>query len=191
MRLIRSAVHGRPMTRDDRGVYRMSWADYQEAVCRIFETVSEKCPVDDMVVCAIPRGGYVLGTHLSNLFESDMVSLPESALVGRKRIGGRGRHLLICDDIVDTGAVYEKITAYCRAIDCRYTVAAVASRTEAPDIIYGRRIQQDTEWVVFPWERRDDGLVVSAKQSSTGGPRELGGAPLYTAVRPGSPRGSG
>ena len=179
------------MVRDGHGVYRMSWADYQEAVCRICEMVAEKCPVDNMVVCAIPRGGYVLGAHLSNLFESDMVSLPESALVDRKWMDDRGRHLLICDDIVDTGAVYEKITAYCRAMDCRYTVVTVASRTEACDIIYGRRIRQDTEWVVFPWERWDDGLAASTKQSRTGGPRGRNGAPLYTAVRSGSSRKTG
>lgn len=179
------------MVRDGHGVYRMSWADYQEAVCRICEMVAEKCPVDNMMVCAIPRGGYVLGTHLSNLFESDMVSLPESALVDRKRMDYEGRHLLICDDIVDTGAVYEKITAYCRTMDCRYTVVTVASRTEACDIIYGRRIRQDTEWVVFPWESRDDGLVASTKQSRTGGLRGRNGAPLYTAVCSGSSRKNG
>ena len=143
------------MTPDVRRTYRMSWADYQEAVCRICETLEEKFPVDDMVVCAIPRGGYVLGAHLSNLFKSEMVSLPESAITGQKRMDCRGRHLLICDDIVDTGTMYEKATAYCRAAECPYAVAAVASRMEAPDIIYGRRIRQDTEWVVFPWESLD------------------------------------
>lgn len=143
------------MTRDDCGMkYRMSWADYQEAVCRIYDGVIEKCPVDNMVVCAIPRGGYVLGTHMSNLFESDMVSLAASVITDRGRVDDGDRHLLICEDIVDTGATYEKVTAYCRAVDCRYTVATVASRIEAPDIIHGRRIHPDTEWVVFPWERR-------------------------------------
>ena len=182
-----SVVHGRPLVRDSRGVYCMSWADYQEAVCRICKTVAEKCPVDNMVVCAIPRGGYVLGTHLSNLFESDMVSLPESALIDRKRIDRGGRYLLMCDDIVDTGEVYEKITAYCSAVKCQYMVVAVASRTEASDIIYGRRIRQDTKWVVFPWERRDDGLAAYIKRT---GPRGRNGEPLDTAVGSGSSRKS-
>jgi hypoxanthine phosphoribosyltransferase len=132
---------------------RVSWDEIGLYIPRLKKSIDEDgCRVFDAVV-AIRRGGIVPGLALSHYyrlpliiidaFDFDPCDLP--------------RRLLVVDDVIDTGMVYEEVfkklfytTPGNRLRYCLF--AALFGKPWAPK--YNIIIAEETaDWIVMPWEQ--------------------------------------
>jgi xanthine phosphoribosyltransferase len=99
-------------------------------------------------VYGIPRGGCIVATILSHRLDVPYIT---SLNLAR---GGNG--LLIVDDIADTGGTIRRLkTAYDTATYA--TLDYNPSSVVEPD--YWVNTKDDSDWIVYPWERRDSETV--------------------------------
>jgi len=102
-----------------------------------------------------PRGGLPIAVHLSHLMNLPLI-VTEDDLVAELYCTS-GCHVLIVDDITDTGRSLIRLSDLLRALDVPFTTACLYHKPRSsfePDI-WLRRISNDN-WIVFPWEHRDE-----------------------------------
>jgi len=93
-------------------------------------------------IYAIPRGGLILGVHLSHTLNLPLLTddIDEGTLT---------EDTLIVDDICDTGKTLIPYTGNTRVS----LVAKPKGLNMIKDLIYDMKVNDDV-WVHFPWEKR-------------------------------------
>lgn len=141
----------------------ITWDNFDSAANTLIKKIVDQDIRIDYIA-AIARGGLVPGVYLSHNLDLPLhvISWSTRDQPFNKRaplISGdlsAGSHILLLDDINDTGRTFEEIIKYC---DKSYpyagklVVASVYQRynTNRPSDVYGCSIESD-DWVVFPWE---------------------------------------
>ena len=102
-----------------------------------------------------PRGGLPLSVHLSHTLNLPLI-VTEDDMVAELYCTD-GCHVLIVDDIADSGRSFTRIADLLHALNVPFTTACLFYKPQSifePDI-WLRTIPND-RWVVFPWEDRNE-----------------------------------
>jgi len=103
--------------------------------------------ISDYIV-GVTRGGLVPAVALSNRFKKPLVVIDPFEFKVEDLPSG---HLLIVDDVFDTGKVLKEIEG--KIIKERiYTLAALVSKPWAPKGSNIVTVCETTDWICFPWE---------------------------------------
>jgi len=123
-----------------------------EQFARLIKSIHllQEIPCD--VIYAIPRGGLPVATHISHSLDLEIITeLP--AFYTKFPF----RHILVVDDIIDTGRVMSSEIKPMDTFKIRYTTASLFYKPRSvykPDI-YTIKAKND-DWIVFPWEEKDE-----------------------------------
>lgn len=139
----------------------ITWLEFEELVQQIAADVGQK-PVDCIV--GLTRGGLVPAVHLSHMFNAPLYTINVSLRDGKtgkdnfdwRELQGF-KHILIVDDINDSGATFNYVLNQCylNLVDKPKTAALLSKRSSAFEVTYaGEHINKEKEndWIVFPWE---------------------------------------
>ncbi|OJX81781.1 xanthine phosphoribosyltransferase [Magnetospirillum sp. 64-120] len=134
----------------------LSWQDMHRDACTLAAILREKGPFHGIV--AVARGGLVPAAILAReldikLVETVCISSYDDRSQGEmeilKTLAEDGRHWLVVDDLVDSGATAKVVRAMLP--DCHYATLYAKPEGEALCDTHVARLEQDV-WLVFPWE---------------------------------------
>ena len=134
----------------------LSWQDMHRDACALAELLRDKGPFHGIV--AVARGGLVPAAILAReldikLVETVCISSYDDRSQGEmeilKTLAEDGRHWLVVDDLVDSGATAKVVRAMLP--DCHYATLYAKPEGEALCDTHVARLEQDV-WLVFPWE---------------------------------------
>lgn len=145
----------------------LSWVDV-DSYCDNIHTQLANVNIDKII--AVGRGGYVPGVILSNrmncrnvtsmITKSYTDSNEQTSLhITQEPVLGECKHILVVDDIVDSGVTFKYIHKYlsekCAANMPKITFAALVYKPnkEFNIDVFGA-MADNTDWIVFPWECR-------------------------------------
>ena len=110
-----------------------SWKEFDDDIKKIVEQVRY---LGVKNIYAIPRGGLILGVHLSHILKLPLADTPYG-------------NVLVVDDISDTG---ETLLQWGKKTHASIATLYWKSGTKTlPD--YTVRSYYPNEWIVFPWEK--------------------------------------
>lgn len=101
-------------------------------------------------VHGLPRGGLPIAVHVSHHLDIPLV-ISINQFIQEYKNG----HLLVVDDIIDTGKTYERFLEITTINSVEFTFASLFYKPRSsytPDIY----IKETTSWIVFPWETIDE-----------------------------------
>ncbi|MBR9972604.1 xanthine phosphoribosyltransferase [Magnetospirillum sulfuroxidans] len=134
----------------------LSWQDMHRDACSLAELLRGKGPFDGIV--AIARGGLVPAAIVAQeldikLVETVCISSYDSQTQGDMRImktlAEEGKHWLVIDDLVDSGATAKVVRAMLPG--CHY--ATLYAKPEGRGLVDTSVAQLAQHvWLVFPWE---------------------------------------
>ena len=151
-----------------------TWDQIDQGCSRIVSEVHRRLEseIEPTLIVGLARGGLVPAVRISHLFRhTPMISINYSAKTGRGDnkqadnilIPGdntkadhapRGSHVLIVDDIADSGNTLKEVADSYLAHGCIVTTAVLYSKDGSvitPDIVW-QQIPEDAPWIIFPWE---------------------------------------
>ena len=126
-----------------------SWDDVEKGV----EKIVSKTPSIDYVV-GIPRGGLVLAVMISHRLNVKHLTIDHLEKLEEQGLELNKKRILIVDDISDSGQTlkrYKKDGYLTATLDVRNTTITT------PDIFCCWL--DNTDWVVYPWERKDSKTI--------------------------------
>lgn len=125
-------------------IINFSWQEFNEAADIIASEIRAKGLLNKFThIYGIPRGGLPLAVALSHRLNKFVTT--DSINVFRLH----GRHMLVVDDISDTGKTLKEIDPELSA-----TIHMVADTTFRPTINVFTKNKED--WIVYPWEGKKD-----------------------------------
>lgn len=140
----------------------ISWKIYHEDAQKLAATILDHSPVIDQIV-AISRGGLTLGHLLSDFLRipistitiqsySDIQTSGEVSLTAKLQNSIRGKHILLVDDVSDSGKTLRRAVKYLnRAGAAKVTTVTMFYKPHSvyrPDYFAKRT----TRWILFPYE---------------------------------------
>ncbi|MGE4279169.1 MAG: xanthine phosphoribosyltransferase [Magnetospirillum sp.] len=134
----------------------LSWQDMHRDACTLAALLRDKAPFHGIV--AVARGGLVPAAILAReldikLVETVCISSYDDRSQGEmeilKTLAEDGKHWLVVDDLVDSGATAKVVRAMLP--DCHYATLYAKPEGEALCDTYLSRLEQHV-WLVFPWE---------------------------------------
>jgi hypoxanthine phosphoribosyltransferase len=117
-------------------------------------------------VVGLARGGLIPATIISYVLDAPLLSYGISSYKGSKKSDNfhinqtfnlidlpRNAHLLVVDDICDTGDTMQHITQKLALASIRHTTACIYTKEKHTKWLqhYGV-VVPDNKWIVFPWE---------------------------------------
>ena len=123
-------------------VLEFTWEEFDEAIEQMVVAVKEFDQIEIDAVYGIPRGGLMLGVALSHALEIPLV--PSLVFYEGKR-----EHLLIVDDISDTGKTLDRLNPLVESC-LFYTLHYDKNSIFKPDFYYG---SNEGYWIKYPWEK--------------------------------------
>lgn len=126
-----------------------TWEDVEVGVQKIIS----KLPEVDYVV-GIPRGGLILAVMISHRLDIKHMTIDHLEKLEEDGFDMIKKRILIVDDISDSGQTlkrYKKAGYTTATLDVRNTTITV------PDIFHVWL--ESTDWVVYPWERKDSKTI--------------------------------
>lgn len=114
-----------------------SWQDFHDDVQRLVKLLTENLYFHKYdFVAGVPRGGNILASTLSLALHRPQISIDQI----------NGKSVLICDDIVDSGATRNRFAGY--------DFLCIHYRPDQKNnITYG--LTSTEKWVVYPWETEE------------------------------------
>lgn len=156
----------------------VTWKEYATLTRKLAATVlSGKTPVDTIV--AIARGGLTLGHLLSDHLRipvsticiqsyTDVQTQGEVVLTEGLHTPIRGKHVLLVDDVSDSGKTFQRATSYLKHLGPKEisTLAMFFKPRSAfrPDY-YARHTNR---WILFPYEPTEMILLLTKQMSGDG-----------------------
>ncbi len=156
----------------------VTWNEYHTLAQKLAATIlSHDKPFDEIV--AISRGGLTLGHLLSDLLRipistiaiqsyTDIQKRGEVTITGKLQRSIRGKHILLIDDVSDTGTTYKRATRYLRRCGPK-SITTVAMffkphSTFRPDFF----ARQTRKWILFPYEPTEMILLITQQMQKEG-----------------------
>ena len=125
-------------------VVNFSWAEFNDAADAIADEIRAQGLLKNFThIYGIPRGGLPLAVALSHRLDKFVTT--DSINVFRLH----GRHMLVVDDISDTGKTLKEIDPNLSA-----TIHMVEDTAFCPTIYVCLKNKED--WIVYPWEGKKD-----------------------------------
>ena len=117
-------------------------------------------------VVGLARGGLIPATIISYTLDTPLLSYGISSYKGSKKTDNfhinqalnlidlpRNAHLLVVDDICDTGDTIKHITQKLALANIKYTTACICTKEKHKKWLdYYGLVVTDNKWIVFPWE---------------------------------------
>ena len=123
--------------------FELRWEDIEEAVKHLADFLKEQ---DIRYVVGIPRGGLIPAVMISHQSGIPLTTLDKLEVLE----GISKEQVAIVDDISDSGIT---LTPF---ITQGYTVVTLCHKFTCPIEVSNFKFQvQETDWVLFPWERKD------------------------------------
>lgn len=145
----------------------LSWAYVDSSCIRLSQQLCDR-NIDKII--AVGRGGYIPGVILSNLLNCKNVTVmtvksyddnnqQTSLNITQEPVIDKCDHILVIDDIVDSGKTFAAIKNYLvgkyAAInpDVKITFACIVYKPNElfNDVVFATRFEK-ADWIVFPWE---------------------------------------
>jgi hypoxanthine phosphoribosyltransferase len=149
----------------------LAWDTYQTLAQKLAAAIlDQKTPVDQIV--AISRGGLTLGHLLSDYLQvpisivgfQSYTNFNEQGTVKileKLQIPLRGKHILIADDVADTGKTFTHALKYIGRFKPKsVTTAAMFYKPHSvfrPDYFAG----QTSKWIIFPHDLIETAILIS------------------------------
>jgi hypoxanthine phosphoribosyltransferase len=122
--------------------FELRWEDIEEAVIHLASFLKEQ---DVKYVVGVPRGGLIPAVMISHQSGIPLTTLDKLEVLGISK-----EQVAIVDDISDSGVTLALF------ITQGYTVVTLCHKFTCPIEVSNFKYQvQETDWVVFPWERKD------------------------------------
>jgi len=117
----------------------LEWSD----VFRLLDKIHKQVDGKVTFVTGIPRGGTILAILYSHRYGVEYLHKPTNYF----------KNTLILDDISDTGHTLKEFSKryYNLLTACLYHKEGSIKQPH----FYGEYLKKDSNWIVFPWERRD------------------------------------
>ena len=145
----------------------IEWDMIDQAIERIGTRIRTDGFRPDCIVCIL-KGGMVPARLLSDFFGSIEIfpilarAYDKTQPLGRVDLvpfGGNieGRHVLLVDDIYDTGLTLQAVSAHLlthRPLELRAATVHYKRTAQPPPPYYAFECAAD-EWIVYPWERHE------------------------------------
>jgi len=156
----------------------ISWDDYHTTAQKLAATILDHSePIDKIV--AISRGGLTLGHLLSDFLRTpistmtiqsytDIQTHGEIRITERLRTRIRGKHILLVDDVSDSGKTLVRATKYLKHLSpekiTSCTMFYKPRSVYRPDYF----ARQTTKWILFPYEPTEMILLISKQLQNEG-----------------------
>jgi len=156
----------------------VSWNDYHSLSQKIAATILGSQPRVDEIV-AISRGGLTFGHLLSDLLRVPIATITiqsyidiqtqgEVKITARLQTSIKGKHVLLVDDVSDTGKTLKRAVTYLH----RLSPASVATATifYKPHSVFRPDFfaQQTTKWILFPYEPTEMIILITKQMVAEG-----------------------
>jgi len=149
----------------------LSWTDYHDNALQLADCIlSAKKPLDKII--AISRGGLTLGHLLTDFLKipiatftiqsyTDIQSHGESVITEPLKTNIRGKHVLLVDDVADSGKTLQRAIKYL----ARFHPASVFVSTMffKPRSVFkpDYYVATTTNWILFPYEPTEMILLIT------------------------------
>lgn len=156
----------------------VSWKDYHEQTQHLASAIlGNKLPIDEIV--AISRGGLTLGHLLSDMLRipiwtisiqsyTDIQQQGEVKITGKLNTSIRDKHILLVDDVSDTGTTIKRAISYLK----RFKPKKITTLTlyYKPHSIYRPDFfaKQTSDWILFPYEPIESIVLISRQLEKKG-----------------------
>lgn len=156
----------------------ISWKTYHEDAQKLAATILDHSPAIDQIV-AISRGGLTLGHLLSDFLRipistitiqsySDIQTSGEVVLTAKLQNSIRGKHILLVDDVSDSGKTLRRAVKYLhRAGAAKVTTVTMFYKPHSvyrPDYFAKRT----TRWILFPYEPAEMITLITKRLETEG-----------------------
>lgn len=116
---------------------KISWEQYNEDIHKLAEGIKVS-KLEFHCIFAIPRGGYVIGVHLSHLLKIPLTVNPYGTF-------------LVVDDVSDSGKTLQEYRSPRYGKRCKLATLYVKEGTSILPLFYVATFKKDV-WIEFPWE---------------------------------------
>lgn len=154
------------------------WKEYHTTARKLAATILSDTHSYDEIV-AISRGGLTLGHLLSDFLRipistiiiqsyTDIQKRGEVTITGKLQRSIRGSHILLVDDVSDTGTTYKRAMRYLRHCGPKsITTVAMFFKPHSqfrPDFF----ANQTSRWILFPYEPTEMILAITKDMEKKG-----------------------
>ncbi len=134
-------------------IQKISWQEFDKITKYLAETIKKSDKKFDFIT-GIPRGGIILAVYLSHLL--DLQYMEYNSAIAFAHNTGSTKHIIICDDIVDTGITIKKSINYFEPMFPTFFVTlGIKKNALIRPNLYDKVWEEDI-WLVFPWEKDDE-----------------------------------
>jgi len=156
----------------------LDWTSYHSLALKLAATLlTHDSSVDEIV--AISRGGLTFGHILSDLLRipiwtiaiqsyTDIQKQGEIKINGKLQTSIEGKHILLVDDVSDTGKTFERAIEYIHTgLPKKVTTMSVFYKPHSiyrPDYF----ARQTSKWIIFPYEITENILNITRMMKKEG-----------------------
>lgn len=156
----------------------VSWNQYIDCAQQLAEAILTRKPPPDEIV-AIVRGGLTLGHILSDHLRIPISLITIQSYTGIKSQGElkltaklhasiKGKHVLLVDDVADTGKTFVRAIKYLHRLQ-PYEISTVSMFYKTHSIYRPDYFAETTsKWVLFPYEPTEMILLLSKSMKKEG-----------------------
>ncbi|KKT45864.1 MAG: putative phosphoribosyltransferase, partial [Candidatus Gottesmanbacteria bacterium GW2011_GWA2_44_17] len=156
----------------------IDWTTYHDLTRKLAASVLSHASKIDQIV-AISRGGLSLGHILSDFLRipvatftiqsyTDIQNQGEIKIIEPLKSPVRGKHILLCDDVSDTGKTFKRALVYLKRFRPeRITSVSMFYKPHSvyrPDFFAG----QTSKWILFPYEPTEMILAITKSMEKEG-----------------------
>jgi hypoxanthine phosphoribosyltransferase len=142
----------------------LHWSKVDEAIWTLADYVRKDFQVD--IIVGIARGGLIPAVRLSHIMDNILLrvmdvkfytdieehsEMPTITVPLTEPV--KGKHVLIVDDVADTGKTLKVVKDYIKTQGARDVRIAVIAKKPQSIIDPDYYIFQTDRWIIFPWEK--------------------------------------
>ena len=156
----------------------IDWTTYHDLTRKLAASVLSHASKIDQIV-AISRGGLSLGHILSDFLRipvatftiqsyTDIQNQGEIKIIEPLKSPVRGKHILLCDDVSDTGKTFRRALVYLKRFKPeRITTVSMFYKphsVDRPDFF----AKETSKWILFPYEPTEMILAITKSMEKEG-----------------------
>ncbi len=156
----------------------ITWQEYHELSRKLAASILQHTPDVDQIV-AISRGGLTLGHLLTDFLRIPISTISIQSYTDIQKQGVvelnqkldikvKGKHILLVDDVSDTGRTFKRAATYLKSFKPKeITTVAIFYKPKSvfrPDFF----TQQTSKWIIFPYEATETILSITESMDKEG-----------------------
>jgi uncharacterized protein len=136
--------------------YYLDWDDIENLIKKTALKIKKNNKKYDLII-GIKNGGIIPAILISrelDINDIEFITIRKNKIFKFNKFDKDKKHLLIIDEIYDTGKTFSIVNEYFKRFE--YDYACLVSRYRIPDnnkIVIGK-VLNHKRWIVFPWENR-------------------------------------